>query len=525
MFYSRCTYRFFDIVWRSEKIRYEPVPSELQPLMQEKRHELVAALADADEAMAELFLNEVQPSDEQIQAAVRRATTSLQFCPVFMGSAFKNKSVQPLLDGVIGYLPNPLEAKSYGLDRDNQEAPVLLTAMPKDPFVGLAFKLEESKFGQLTYMKVYQGTLKRGQFIYNAQTDKKLKVPRLVRMHANQMQEVDEIRGGEIGAMFGVECNTGETFTDGRARLTMTSMFVPQPVLSLSIAPKSKDSNTNFSKALNRFQREDPTFRVSFDAESGQTLISGMGELHLEIYAERIKREYGCECTTGRPQVAFREAIQGRSSFDYLHKKQTGGAGQYARVAGYIEVNSEGDGMQNEFVNEIVGNAIPNNYVAAVQKGFEEAAAKGSLVGHPVVGVRFVLNDGASHAVDSSDMAFKIAAVSAFRKAYEQASAMVLEPIMSVEVQTPVEFQGAVMGSVNRRKGLITRSETREDFFTLSAEVPLNEMFGYSTELRSLTQGKGEFTMEYLKHAQSSAQVQAELVAEYKKKRAAGITE
>lgn len=504
-----------------EKLTEVPVPAELAPQVEEKRRELVERLAEVDDAVGELFLMEEEVPEEVLKAAIRRATLSLQFVPVFMGSAFKNRGVQLLLDGVTDYLPCPLDVTNTALDLSKEEAPIELACARGGPLVTLAFKLEEGRFGQLTYTRVYSGTLRKGDPIVNMASGKRIKVPRLVRMHSDELEDITEVGAGDIVAMFGVECATGDTFTDGTVKLAMTSMAVPEPVMSLAVAPKARDQSGNFSKALNRFQKEDPTFRVALDPESGETIISGMGELHLEIYIERMKREYKVDCEVGKPRVNYREAITKKASFDYLHKKQSGGQGQYGRVVGTIEPLPADHPTKFEFVNGIVGNAIPPSYIPAIEKGFKEAVNSGALIGHPVEGVRVTIVDGAAHAVDSSELAFKLASMYAFRTAYEQAAPTVLEPIMAVEVNVPSEFQGAVIGDVNRRKGVVMGSEQEGDDVVIEAHVPLNEMFGYSTALRSMTQGKGEFTMEYATHSPVSGEALAQLTANYKGARAA----
>ncbi|KAG9305652.1 hypothetical protein G9A89_022574 [Geosiphon pyriformis] len=507
---------------RGEKIIVKEIPSELIPFATEKRQELIENLADVDDQIADIFLMEENPSKQQIIDAVRRATIANKFTPVLMGSAFKNTGVQLVLDAVCAYLPNPFQVQTTALDVNNKEERVTLTPYSKNPFVGLAFKLEEGKFGQLTYVRVYQGSLKKGSFVVNTRTSKRVKVPRLVRMHSNEMEDIEEVGAGEICALFGVDCSSGDTFTDGTIAYTMTSMFVPDPVISLSLTPKGKES-PNFSRALNRFQREDPTFRVSVDRESKETIISGMGELHLDIYVERMRREYNIDCVTGKPQVAFRETVTTKSKFDFTHKKQTGGAGQYGKVTGYIEPLprvEEGEDIP-DFESRITGGNIPTQYIPAIEKGFRDALETGALIGHPINGVRFVLEDGAFHAVDSSELAFRLAALYAFREAYQKANPVILEPIMNVEITAPIEFQGTVIGNLNKRKGIILDTEVHEDHFVTNAEVSLNNMFGYSADLRSATQGKGEFSMEYKSHIPVYSNVQEELIAEYKKKRAA----
>ena len=509
-----------------EIIREEEIPSDVPGLpglkeeCEKHREDLIAAVGEFDEKVGEKYLEGQAVTVEELRAAIRKATLTLNFTPVMVGSAYKNKGVQLLLDAVTYYLPTPNERENIALDQHNSEAKVVLKSDSTLPFVGLAFKLDEGRYGQLTYMRIYQGSVKKGDVIFNSSNDRKVKVPRLVQMHADEMNDVEEGHAGDILAMFGVDCASGDTFTDGKVKYTMTSMFVPNPVISLAITPKDKTGQANFSKALNKFTKEDPTLRVHRDEESGQTIISGMGELHLEIYCERIKREYNCEVIVGKPQVAFREAITRRADFSYTHKKQTGGSGQFGKVAGYIEPLPSDAVMNYEFVDEIVGGSIPREFIPACDKGFQEAVKEGRLIGFPIVGVRAVINDGASHAVDSSEIAFKTAALMGFREAYEKAGAVVLEPIMKLETSAPEEFQGSVMGQINQRRGMIVNSQTNEGYAVIEAEVPLNEMFGYSTDLRSATQGKGEFTMEFLKYAPVPRAIQEEMVKKHQEKKA-----
>ncbi|KAJ3125956.1 Elongation factor G, mitochondrial [Nowakowskiella sp. JEL0407] len=505
-----------------EMIKELDVPADLLESAKEKRSELILAVAEVDEEVGDIFLNEEEPSIEQLKAGIRRTTLAQKFVPVFVGSAYWNKSVQPMLDGVVEYLPAPHEVKNYALDISNSEEKIDLSSKSNAPLVCLAFKLEEGRFGQLTYIRMYQGTLKKGSFIVNSRTGKRHKVPRLVRMHSNEMEDVESVSSGEICALFGIECASGDTFTDGTVTFSMTSIYVPKPVISLSIEPKGKET-PNFSKALQRFQREDPTFRVHIDSDSKQTIMSGMGELHLDIYIERMKREYNVECVVGKPQVAFRETITKRMDFNYTHKKQTGGSGQFAKVSGYIEVLDEEteDGRLVEFLDNTVGMNIPSNFIPAIEKGFYEICEKGVLIGHQVTGVRFVLLDGMSHSVDSSELAFRLATMYAFREAFMQANPIVLEPVMTVNLTAPVEHQGNAIGLLNKRKGTILDSEVRDEYVEVVSEVPLNDMFGFSTDLRSITQGKGEFTMEYKQHSPVMSNVQAQLIDAYKKKQSA----
>ncbi|HSA59560.1 MAG TPA: elongation factor G [bacterium] len=504
-----------------EIIRIEDIPADLAPQAKELRHELVAAMGDFDDDVAHLYLEDKDVSPDLLRKALRKATLSLKFIPVMMGSAYKNKGVQMLLDAIGHYLPAPNEVKNEAHDQDKEEEKVELQSVPDKPFVGLAFKLEDGRFGQLTYMRIYQGRIAKGEWIMNCVNQKKVKIPRLVRMHADEMNDIESAQAGDIVAMFGVECSSGDTFTDGSIRYTMTSMHVPNAVISLAIAPKDKTATANFSKALNRFTKEDPTFRVHRDEESAQTIISGMGELHLEIYMERMKREYGCEVISGKPQVAYRETITAKTDFMYQHKKQTGGSGQYAKIGGIFEPLPADAVQTYEFVDEIVGGRIPREFIPSCDKGFQEQLKKGLLIGAPVVGFRAIINDGAYHDVDSSDMAFRICAQTAVREFYNQCKPIILEPIMRLQTQAPEEFQGPVVGQINQRRGAILSTGTVNKYVQVDAEVPLSEMFGYSTDLRSATQGKGEFQMEFLKYAPVPRNVQEELVKKYQEKRAA----
>ena len=507
--------------------RIEGIPEELQAEAKAKREELLdAASMFSDELMEAILEDTVTP--DLIRAAVRKGTIGLQLCPVFMGSAYKNKGIQPLLDGVVSYLPNPTEVENKALDLDNNEKEIVLESKEDAKPVILAFKLEDGQFGQLTYIRIYQGKIKKGDTLLNTRTKKRFNVGRLVKMHASAMEDISEAGCGEIAALFGIDCASGDTFCDPSLNYSMTSMFVPNPVISLAIKPVDKKAADNMAKALNRFTKEDPTFQTYVDPESNQTIIRGMGELHLDVYIERMKREYKAEVEVGQPEVAYREAISQRADFNYTHKKQTGGSGQYARVAGYIEpiVQTDPDepAKDYEFVNEVKGGAIPTEYIPSCDKGFQSAMKKGTQVGFPVIGVRCVVNDGQWHPVDSSDMAFQTAAIGAFREAFEKAKPVILEPIMKVEVEGPAEFQGNIFGSINQRRGMIVSSSEDNNQCQVIAEVPLSEMFGYSTVLRSLTQGKAEFTMEVEKYGRVPQSVSDELKKNYqeKKKKEAG---
>lgn len=501
-----------------EDIVEEAIPAHLLEEAQTRRTKMIERLSDFDDMIAEKYLAEEPIGIDELRVAIRRLTIGLHITPVFVGTAKQNKGVQTMLDGVGYYLPSPLDVPNYALNRDQNEEKTELFPDESKPTVALAFKLEDGKYGQLTYMRIYQGKIKKGDNIVNIVNGKKIKVPRLVRMHANEMHDIDEAGAGDIVAMFGVDCSSGDTFTDGTMNYTMTSMFVPNPVIELSIAPKDKSSQVNFSKAMNRFQKEDPTFRVYRDDDSGETVMKGMGELHLEIYVERIKREYNCEVLVGQPKVAYREAITRKSEFNYTHKKQTGGSGQFARVGGFIEPAPAESTEVYEFVNKIVGGVIAREYIPACDSGFKEQLESGYLIEQPMVGVRVVLNDGAMHAVDSSEMAFKSAARAAIREAVSKAGAILLEPIMKLEASSPDEFQGVLIGQINQRRGIIINTNQENGYVTVEAEVPLRDMFGYSSDIRGATQGKGEFTMEFLKYMPVPKSVQEEIIKEYQER-------
>lgn len=479
-----------------ENLVESEIPADLIDLAREKREELLdAASMFSDDLTAAILDDKI--TEELIHGAVRAGTLSLQLTPVLVGSAYKNKGVQLLLDAVVRYLPDPLETTNDAFDLDRDEAPVVLRNAPDQPMIMLAFKLEVSRYGQLTYVRIYQGTLSKGDTIVNMRTGKKSKVGRLIRMHADEMEDIESAVAGNIVALFGIDCASGDTFTDGRVRYAMTSIHVPAPVISLAIKPRDKKAEMNMSKALARFTKEDPTFRTYLDDETNETIVCGMGELHLDVYVERMRREYQAEVETGMPKVAYRETVTRRAEFNHTHKKQTGGAGQYGRVAGFLEPYAEGD---FNFVNHISGGAIPTEYIPSCEKGFQACLGRGGFAGFPVVGVQVTINDGAAHSVDSSDMAFQQAAVGAFREAYAKANPIILEPIMRVVVETPSEYQGAVLGTLNQRRGMIVSTSEDGVFSSIESEVPLAEMFGYSTVLRSSSQGKAEFTMEFARY-------------------------
>lgn len=503
-----------------EDIRVTDIPADLLESAKEYRQILIEKCADVDEVLGEKFLMEQPITVDEIKAAIRKGVIELKLCPVFCGSAFKNKGVQTLLDAVLAYLPSPAEKKEHALDLDKNEERFELFPDNNKPLCALAFKLQETQFGQLTYMRVYQGKMSKGDFIVNSSTGKSLKIPRLVRMHSDKMEEIDTSYAGDIVALFGVDCASGDTFSVEGYNVSMKSMHVPDAVISLAVSPKEKAGANNFSKALQKFKKEDPTFRVHRDEESAETIISGMGELHLEVYIERMKREFNCEVVAGQPQVAYRETIGQDAAYDYTHKKQTGGSGQFAKVVGKIEKLPPESTETFAFENGVVGGRIPREFIPAVEEGFRDQCVKGPLIGFPIVGVKVTLEDGSYHDVDSSYMAFKICAQAAMRQAYERAKPSVLEPLMKLETSVPEEYQGPATGQINQRRGIILGTDSNEGYSIITAEVPLSEMFGYSTDLRSATKGKGEFSMEFSRYSVAPRNIQEELAKKYQEKRA-----
>ncbi|RKX74747.1 MAG: elongation factor G [Spirochaetes bacterium] len=500
-------------------VRETEIPSELADEAAEKREIMLEAVSMFDDELMEKVMEGEDVPEELLNKAIRTGTLANELVPVYIGSAYKNKGVQPLLDAVIRYLPSPPDIENKALDLDNDEEEVILPSDPSKPPVALAFKLEDGQYGQLTYIRIYQGTIKKGADLFNVRNKRKFKVGRLVRMHSNSMEDISEAGVGDIVALFGVDCASGDTFCGGDLNYSMTSMFVPNPVISLSVQPKDKAASDKMAKALNRFTKEDPTFRTYVNPETNDTIIQGMGELHLEVYIERMRREYQAEVETGAPQVAYREAISKKVEWEYTHKKQTGGSGQYAKIKGIMEPLK---GENYEFVTKIKGGNIPTEYIPSCDKGFQTAMKKGALLGFPVVNIKMTVVDGASHAVDSSDMAFQTAGLMGFREAYRKAGPIILEPIMKVVVEGPTEFQGNIFGSINQRRGMILASQEEGVNSTVEAEVPLSEMFGYSTSLRSSTQGKAEFTMEFTKFAKVPQSIGEELIKKAEEAKKAG---
>jgi len=503
-----------------ENIREEEIPAPLRHEAEARRELLIDAASMFDDRLMEAAL-EGRATEEMIHAAVRKGVLARELTPVFLGSAYKNKGVQLLMDGLVRYLPDPTEVENEATraDRENGESKFVVSNDPRDPLLALAFKLEDGTYGQLTYIRLYQGRLAKGDTIVNVRTGKKVKVGRLVRMHASAMEDIEGASAGDIVALFGIDCASGDSFTDGSLVASMASMHVPDPVISLAVRPKDKKSQDSLSKAIQRFSKEDPTFQVAADAETGDTVIKGMGELHLDVYIERMRREYKVEVETSPPQVAYRETPGRAVDFEYVHKKQTGGSGQYGKILGSLEPWSEADFA---FENRVTGGNIPGEYIGSVEKGFRSMLAEGPTIGAPVVNMKVTLADGGYHAVDSSDNAFQETARGAFREFYPKSNPKVLEPLMLVSVETPREFQGDTMGTLMQRRAIVLGTTEDEDFVRIDAEVPLAEMFGYATVLRSATQGKAGFTMEFKRYAPAPAAVAEELRQQFLEKRQAG---
>ncbi|KAH8869348.1 Elongation factor G, mitochondrial [Schistosoma japonicum] len=501
-------------------VRHDAIPSSMLAETNERRAEFIECLANADDEIGEAFLSEKPLTSTELKAGLHRATISRRFVPVLVGSALRNRGVQLLLDAIVDYLPNPGEITYYALNESSDKTikvPLKSERTNENPFLGLAFKLEASKFGQLTYMRIYQGCLRRGDLVKNARTGRRIRVPRLGRLNVTELEDLEAVYAGDIAAFFGVDCASGDTMVDVNMKepLAMESMFIPEPVVSMSIKPTNKASIESFSKGLARFTREDPTFILSQDSDTGESLVSGMGELHLEIYAQRLAREYNAPCVLGKPRVAFRETLSEPFNFDYLHKRQSGGAGQYGRVIGILEPLPPASYTKLIFSDETVGTHVPKNFVPAIETGFRHCCECGQLAGQKITGVRFRLQDGDNHCVDSSDWAFQLAAEGAMKQAMDEGSWLILEPVMYVEVSAPAEFQGVLLTAVTRRNGLIVSTEVSESYGMVNAEVPLNDMFGFSGELRSITEGKGEFTMEYLKYCPARQSTTDMLIQEY----------
>jgi elongation factor G len=502
---------------KGEKVRYADIPAQYRAGAEEYRHKMLEALAMYSDELMEKLLSEEPISEALIHKVAKQACQEQGFTPVFVGTAYKNKGVQPLLDAIVRYLPSPLERQVKARKWDNPDETFELAPDPNKPFVGMAFKIVDDPFGQLTFLRIYQGSIAKGQMYVNQRTGKTDRFSRIVKMHADKREEVDGAEAGDIVAIMGIDCASGDTYASEPKYCSLESMFVPEPVIKQAISAVSRADADKLSKALQRFRREDPTFKVFSDEETGETIIAGMGELHLEIYTERIRREYKVEVEVGAPKVSYREAPTRVCEFNYKHKKQTGGAGQYAHIVGRMEPTPSETAETFIFEEEVVQGRIPKNFIPSVEKGFRNLLSKGPLAEYPVVNLKIVLTDGSYHEVDSSDRAFQTCAENCFREHFKDTKPVLLEPIMKVEIECPEQFQGAIVGDVTSRRGMIVHTDMRDGTTAITAEIPLAEVFGYSTDIRSLSQGQATFTMELACYRKVPASIQEEIIADKKK--------
>ncbi len=504
-----------------EDVRYEEVPAKYKDEVEQWRHTMLETLAMYSDEMMELLLAEQSVSEELIHKVVKNAVQKQGLTPVFVGSAYKNKGVQPLLDAIVRYLPCPLEREVKALKYDNPAEAFPLTPDPEKPFVGMAFKIVEDTFGQLTFFRVYQGKVSKGDMVINQRTGRKDRFSRIVKMHANKREDIDTAEAGDIVAIVGIDCASGDTYAADYKYCTLESMFIPTPVIKVAVSPVNRSDADKMSKALQRFRKEDPTFNVFNDEETSETIIAGMGELHLEVYVERIRREYKVALEVGAPKVSYREAPTQKAEFNYKHRKQTGGSGQYAHIVGYLEPLPEDSPDVFVFEDKVVGGRIPKNFIPSIEKGFRTVIVKGPLAEYPVVGLKACVNDGSYHDVDSSDRAFQTCAEGCFREHFKDTKPAILEPIMKVEIEVPENFQGPVTGDVISRRGLIVNTDARDGVANILCEVPLAETFGYSTDIRSMTQGQGTFTMELACYRKVPSSVQETIISDKRKQLAA----
>ncbi|MGI9455529.1 MAG: elongation factor G [Aeoliella sp.] len=506
-----------------EDVRHEDIPADLKDAASKSRQEMLEALSMYSDDLMEKLLAEEEVSDSLIHEVTRHAVIEQEFTPVFLGTAFKNKGVQPLLDAINRYLPSPLEIENKGTDTKGEGKTIVLESDSTKPFVGMAFKITDDEYGQLTYTRIYQGKIAKGETYFNQRTGRKERFSRIVRMHSDKREEIDEASAGDIVAIMGIDCASGDTYCSEPNFCSLENIFVADPVIKMSINPLSRDNADKLGKALQRFRKEDPTFHVFSDEETSETLIAGMGELHLEVYVERIKREYGVEVEVGAPKVIYRESCTKSYEFDHKRKKQTGGSGQYGHIKGVMGPMTDEDRAEMEkpdelwFVDKVTGGRIPKNFIPAIEKGFRKMMDKGPVAGYPVVSMKIELLDGTYHDVDSSDMAFMLTAQECFRENFGRMKPALLEPVMLMEIECPEEFQGAVVGQVSSKRGMIVSTNTQNRLTRILAEVPLAETFGYSTDLRSMTQGQGSFSMELHKYSPVPASIQLEIVEERKR--------
>ncbi len=507
---------------KGEHIREEEIPAELADVAAEGRQTMLESLAMYSDDLMEKLLGEEEITESLIYDVTLRAVQQQGATPVFLGTAFKNKGVQLLMNAITQFLPSPLDRQIKALQYDNPDEDYELTPDPSKPFVGMAFKIVEDPYGQLTFLRIYQGTIKKGEMYINQRTGRKDRFSRILRMHSDKREELDEATAGDIVAVMGIDCASGETYAQEAKMCTLENMYVPEPVIKVAVMPKERSGGDKMGKALQRFRKEDPTFQVSTDEETGEVIMAGMGELHLDVYIERIRREYNIEVEVGAPKVSYRETPTQKAEFNYKHKKQSGGSGQFAHVVGYFEPLEMEDGSEEVFVFEdsIVSGRIPKQYIPAVEKGMRTAITKGILAEYPVVGLKVHLEDGSYHDVDSSEMAFQICARDTFKEFMGKTKPVILEPVMKVEIETPENFQGGIVGDLTSRRGIMEATDMQPDgSVKILCEVPLSETFGYATDLRSMTQGQGTFTMELRGYRKVPMSVQEEVIAERKRQK------
>ncbi|MBQ17729.1 MAG: elongation factor G [Planctomycetaceae bacterium] len=536
-----------------QDLRCEEIPEEMLEEARLARTEMLESLSMYDDELMEVCLADQEPPEPLIHRVVRNAVRSLEIAPVFLGSAYRNKGVQPLLDAVVEYLPSPehreitadafvsqkREAAAADKTADEtdgdgtgesseqdgtavDDSRIVLTSDPGDPLVAMTFKIVDDAFGQLTFTRIYQGTMERGEIYFNQRTGRKERFSRIFRMHADKREEVERATAGDIVAVMGIEAASGDTYASEREYCTLEGMFVPEPVIGIAVRARDRVDEDRLTKALQRFRREDPTFRVMTDPETKEIVIAGMGELHLSVYLERIRREYKVGVESGAPKVAYRESPTRAAEFNYKHRKQTGGSGQYAHIIGRLEVFAGTDTDPFEFEDNVVGGRIPRQFIPSVEKGFRQCLEQGPVARFPVIGVRVELDDGSYHDVDSSDKAFQTAAAACFRENFRKMKPVLLEPIMSIEIECPRSFQGSISGDLNSRRGLIGSSNMVDDVVTIQAQVPLSETFGYATDLRSLSQGQATFTMELHSYRRVPTKLQEEIVADRREAQQSG---
>jgi elongation factor G len=503
-----------------ENVVRSEVPTDMVDEVHAAREAMLESLSMYNNELMELLLEEEEVPVELIHTVLRDATAEQQITPIMMGTAFKNKGIQPLLDAICRYLPSPIDRTSTAYDYKNPEVEIELDPMSKSkPTVAMAFKMVEDPYGTLTFLRIYQGKITKGESYYNQRTGRKERIGRLVRMHADQREEIDGATAGDIVAVLGLDCASGDTFASEAKYAQLQNMFVPEPVIQMSIAPSDREGSARLSKAIQRFRREDPTLRVTTDQETGETLIAGMGELHLEVYIQRIQREYRVEVEVGQPKVSYREAPTQKAQFNIRHRKQTGGSGQFAHIVGHFDLLDEESDETFHFEDSVTGGRIPKQYIPAVERGIREQLEKGPVAGYPVVGLSFLLEDGSFHEVDSSEMAFRTAAHIAMREAFSKTKPVLLEPAMKIEIECPAEFQSSVVGDLTSRRGMVMGTEVEGNNARIEGEVPLAEVFGYSTTLRSMTQGQGTFTLEFARYKRLPPSVEREIIEQRRKER------